>query len=145
LVELSKRHWRPLPASLVIPGTHDPQSPRSTEGLTSRPNTPAETCRLIEEALHYRGDVTLLLQSGERIEGYLFNRQSEGESPFLQMFIEGQSAPRHILYSEIVAVSFSGEDTASGKDWEAWVRKKESERRVESARVEAAARARGDL
>jgi hypothetical protein len=89
--------------------------------------------------------VTLDLQSGERIEGYIFNRNPNAEPPYLQIFIEGRSAPRHIRYAEILAVSFSGENTASGKDWEEWIKKKESERQAESARVEAAARARGHL
>ena len=108
-------------------------------------NPPEEVCRMIEEAFHYRGDVTVHVQSGERIEGYIFNRIPDAESPYLQMYIHGHNAPRHILYSEIVAVSLTGEDTASGGDWEAWIKKKESERQTESARLEAAARARGHL
>ena len=119
--------------------------PLPTEGLTYRPTTPEQVSRIIEDAFHYRGDVTLDLQSGERIEGYIFNRNPNAEPPYLQIFIEGRSAPRHIPYSEILAVSFSGENTASGKDWEEWIKKKESERQAESARVEAAARARGHL
>ena len=100
---------------------------------------------MIEEAFHYRGDVTVHLRSGERVEGYIFNRNPDAESPYLQMYIEGHSAPRHIPYSEIVAVRLTGENTASGGDWEAWIKKKESERQMESARIEAAARARGHL
>jgi hypothetical protein len=61
------------------------------------------------------------------------------------MFVEGLNAPRQIPCSEIVAISFSGEDTASGNDWEAWARKKETDRHAESARLKAAARARGHL
>jgi hypothetical protein len=61
------------------------------------------------------------------------------------MYITGLSVPRPILYSDVVAVQFSGEDTASGKDWEAWAKKKESERQSEALRIEAAARARGHL
>jgi len=128
----------------VTPSAHN-SPPPSTEGLTYRPATPEQVSRIIEDAFHYRGDVTLDLQSGERIEGYIFNRNPNAEPPYLQIFIEGRSAPRHIPYSEILAVSFSGENTASGKDWEEWIKKKESERQAESARVEAAARARGHL
>ena len=100
---------------------------------------------MIEEAFHYRGDVTVHVRSGERVEGYIFNRHSDAGSPYLQMYIEGHSAPRHIPYSKIVAVRLTGENTASGGDWEAWIKKKESERQMESARIEAAARARGHL
>jgi hypothetical protein len=129
----------------VNPSTHDPQSSGSSEGLTVCPNSPDELRRILEEAFHYRGDVTLHLQSGERVLGYLFNRDFEGEVTYAQMFVVGLNGPRQIPCSEIVAISFTGEDTASGNDWEAWARKKESDRRVEADRVEAAARARGHL
>ena len=125
--------------------THDPPPSDSSEGLTVRPTSPDELRRILEEAFHYRGDVTLHLLSGERVEGYLFNRDFEGEVPYAQMFVVGLNGPRRIPCSEIVAISFTGEDTASGNDWEAWARKKESDRQAESARLEAAARARGHL
>jgi hypothetical protein len=117
----------------------------SLEHLMVRAETPAELSRLIEEAFHYRGDVALHLQSGECVEGYLFNRDVDVDPPRLHMYIKGQSSPRPILYDDVVAVRFSGEDTASGKDWEAWAKKKESERHEEALRVEAEARARGHL
>jgi hypothetical protein len=117
----------------------------SSEHLMIRPETPAELFRVIEEAFHFRGDVALHLQSGECVEGYLFNRDVGAERPHLEMYIKGRSVPRPILYSDVVAVRFSGEDTASGKDWEAWAKKKESERRDEALLAEAAARARGHL
>ena len=50
-----------------------------------------------------------------------------------------------VSYEEIVAISFTGEDTASGKSWEAWVAKKESQRKAEAEQVAHAARARGHL
>ena len=125
--------------------THDSQSSGSSEGFSFRPDSPDELRRILEEAFHYRGDVTLHLQSGARVQGYLFNRDFGGEVPYAQMFVEGLNGPRQIPCSEIVAISFTGEDTASGKDWEAWTRKKESDRQAESARVETAARARGHL
>jgi len=129
----------------VNQSTHDSHSSGSSEGLAVRPASPDELRRILEEAFHYRGDVTLHLQTGERVLGYLFNRDFEGEAPYAQMFVEGLNGPRQIPCSEIAAISFTGEDTASGKDWEAWARKKESDRRAESGRLEAAARARGHL
>jgi hypothetical protein len=129
----------------VNQSTHDSPFSGSSEGLTVRPTSPDELRRILEEAFHYRGDVTLLLKTGERVLGYLFNRNFGGEAPYAQMFVEGLNGPRQILCSEIAAISFTGEDTASGNDWEAWARKKESDRRAESARLEAAARARGHL
>jgi hypothetical protein len=76
---------------------------------------------------------------------YIFNRDFGGEVPYAQMLVEGLNGPRQIPCSEIVAISFTGADAASGNDWEAWARKKESDRQAESARLEAAARARGHL
>ena len=125
--------------------THDPQSSGSSEGHTFRPNSPDELRRILEEAFHYRGDVTLHLRSSEHIQGYLFNRDFESKAPSVQVFLQGLNAPRDIPISEIIAISFTGEDTASGNDWEAWARKKESDRQAEAARLEAAARARGHL
>jgi hypothetical protein len=113
--------------------------------MTFRPASSAEVLHLIDDAFHYRGDVTLHLRSGEQIAGYVFNRNPDAVPPYLQFFLQGQTAPRQIPYSDIVAVNFSGDDTASGKDWEAWAKKKESERQAEASRIEAAARARGHL
>jgi hypothetical protein len=126
-------------------GTQEPNSPNTPEGLTFRPRSEAELSHVIDEAFRYRGDVTLHLNSGERVEGYLFNRNPDVTHPYLQIMLQDQSVPRIIQYAEIHAVSFTGEDTASGKDWEDWVKKKKSERQAEAAAIEAAARARGHL
>jgi len=99
----------------------------------------------VELAFDYRGDVTLELTSGQKIEGYIFNRNALASPPFLQLFPEGQPGERKIPYADIAAIAFTGEDTASGKSWEAWVKKKESERRAEAVRIAAEAQARGHL
>lgn len=122
---------------------HTPEHTK-LEGRTFRPATPAELAEAIELAFDYRGDVTLTLKSGERIAGYLFNRDASGALPILQVFPE-QGGARTIPYAEVVSIAFTGEDTASGKSWEAWMTKKESERRAEAQQAEAAARARGYL
>ncbi|HZC67552.1 MAG TPA: hypothetical protein VE201_02935 [Nitrospirales bacterium] len=99
----------------------------------------------MELAFDYRGDVTLELTSSEKVEGYIFNRNSSASPPFLELFPQGQPGERKIPYADIVGIAFTGEDTASGKSWEAWVRKKESERKAEAARIAAEAQARGHL
>jgi len=99
----------------------------------------------VELAFDYRGDVTLEVTSGEKIEGYIFNRNAVASPPFLQLFPKGQPGEMKIPYPDIVAIAFTGEDTASGKSWEAWVRKKESERKAEAARIAGEAQARGHL
>ncbi len=124
--------------------THTPEQ-LALEGRTFRPGSPAELAEAIEQAFDYRGDVTLTLRSGRSIEGYLFNRIATGPVPTVQFYPQDQAGAIDIPYSEITAIAFSGEDTASGKSWEAWVSKKENQRREDAQRAEAEARARGHL
>jgi len=114
------------------------------EGRVFRPSTPAELAEAVELAFDYRGDVTLVLKSGEQIVGYIFNRVAAGPKPLLELFPES-GGRREVLYADVASIAFSGEDTASGKSWEAWASKKEPERRAESDQAEADARARGLL
>lgn len=115
------------------------------EGRTFRPNTFSELEEAVELAFDYRGDVTIELASGTNIEGYVFNRDASTPQPFLQIFPRGQDSAQTILLTDIVSIAFTGKDVASGKSWEAWVAKKESQRRAEAAQAEAEARARGHL
>ena len=123
---------------------HGPEA-QSLEGRIFRPANPKELAEAVEQAFDYRGDITLTLASGATIEGYLFNRTPTGSRPFLQMFPKGQSDERMIEYADIVSIAFSGKDTASGKSWESWVEKKESQRRAEAEQAAAEAKARGHL
>ena len=100
---------------------------------------------VIEAAFDYRGDVTLELKDGSRIEGYLFNRETRGAESYIQLFPKDEPGTKVIQYTDIVAIEFSGEDTAFGKSWEAWVTKSEALRKAEDERVRAEAEARGDL
>ena len=117
----------------------------SLEGRVFRSSSLKETAEAVELAFDYRGDVTLELRSGETVVGYLFNREAADSDPWIDVFPTDHPSPRRITYPDIASIAFTGEDTANGKSWEAWVSKKESERRAEAARVEAAARSRGDL
>jgi len=117
----------------------------SMEGRVFRPSSLKETAEAVELAFDYRGDVTFELRSGETVVGYLFNREAADSDPWIEVFPADHPSPRRITYHHIASIAFTGEDTANGKSWEAWVSKKESERRAEAARVEAAARSRGDL
>jgi hypothetical protein len=77
------------------------------------------------KALDYRGDVTLTLKNGERVEAYIFNRQDGptlAES-FLQYFTPNAPDKRKVSYADIARVEFSGKDRAEGKHWEDWVKK----------------------
>lgn len=109
-----------------------------------RPATPAELAEAVELAFDYRGNVTLVLKSGEQVMGYLFNRDVTNPKPTVQIFPEN-GGTRDIPYADVASIAFTGEDTASGNSWESWVTKKESERKATAQQAEKAARARGHL
>ena len=78
----------------------------------------------MEKARDYRGDVTLTLKSGERIEAFIFNCQTGPTlaDSFLQYFTPSSPAKRKVSYEDIASVEFSGKDRAAGKHWEDWVK-----------------------
>jgi hypothetical protein len=117
----------------------------SLEGRVFRPTSFDEVAEAVELAFDYRGDVTLSLKSGESLGGYLFNRRIAGSESCLELFPGDSPNAMLVRYDEIAAIAFTGEDTASGKSWEVWTAKKESERRAETERVTADAKARGHL
>ena len=117
----------------------------SLEGRIFTPTSVSETAEAVELAFDYRGDVTLTLRTGESIAGYIFNRHATTGGSYLELFPANQPDVQRIPYSEIATIAFTGEDTANGKSWEAWVSKKESDRRAEADKLEADARLRGYL
>jgi hypothetical protein len=78
----------------------------------------------LEKAFDYRGDVMLTLKSGERIEAYIFNRQTGATlaESFVQYFTPNAQEKRKVSYAEIARLEFSGKDRAAGKHWEDWVK-----------------------
>lgn len=123
---------------------HAPET-GSLEGRVFRPATPEELAGAIELAFDYRGDITVELKSGDRVIGYLFNRTATGDQPTIELFPATSSGTMTIPYSEIAAIAFTGEDTATGKSWEAWMAKKDTDRRQDVDRAAAEAKARGHL
>lgn len=117
----------------------------SLEGRVFRPASFEELAEAVELALDYRGDVTVSLKSGESFVGYLFNRSINGSASYLELLPSNSSDARLVRYDQVGTIAFTGEDTATGKSWEAWIAKKESERRAEVERVAADAKARGIL
>lgn len=79
----------------------------------------------LEKAFDYRGDVTLALKSGERVEAYIFNRRTGATlaDSRVQYFTPGAPEKREVSYAEIAGIEFSGKDRAAGKQWRDWVRK----------------------
>ena len=95
------------------------------EGQTFKLTDLQERLRVIEMAFDYRGDVTIELESGEMLEGYLYDREVSSSTPTCKMFLKGQPETRTFKVHHIASLTFSGEDTAFGKSWDDWVNKKE--------------------
>jgi hypothetical protein len=116
----------------------------SLQGAVFEFHSDAERVEAIDKAFDYRGDVTLTLTNGP-VEGYIFNRDARATPPRVEVFVKGTEDPLVIPYSDIVAIAFTGRDTADGKSWAAWVSKKESERKAEAERIKAELEAQGHL
>jgi hypothetical protein len=79
----------------------------------------------LEKAFDYRGDVSITLKSGEKVEGYIFDRRT-GKSltdSIVRLFPKSGNQKTSISYADIAALAFTGRDTAAGKSWEAWMKK----------------------
>jgi hypothetical protein len=79
----------------------------------------------LEKAFDYRGDITITLKSGEKIEGYIFDRRT-GTSlsdSLVRLYPKTGNQKISISYADIAALAFTGRDTAAGKSWEAWMKK----------------------
>ena len=80
----------------------------------------------LEKAFDYRGDVTIGLKDGSQIEGYIFDRRSNGPALSdcqVRLFPKDRDEKVSIRYSDISRLQFSGRDTAAGKSFETWVKK----------------------
>jgi tRNA splicing ligase len=78
----------------------------------------------LEKAFDYRGDVTLTLKNGERVEAYIFNRTTGATlaDSYVHYFTPKADNKRKLSYAEIARLEFSGKDRAAGKHWEDWVK-----------------------
>jgi hypothetical protein len=84
-----------------------------------------ETRIALEKAFDYRGDITITLKNGEKIEGYIFDRRS-GKTLLdssVRLYPKSGNQKLSVAYSDIAALAFTGKDTAAGKSWEAWMKK----------------------
>ncbi len=78
----------------------------------------------LEKAFDYRGDVTLTLKDGRRIEAYIFNRKSGVTlaDSFVDYFAPNVAQKQRVSYADIARLEFTGKDRAAGKHWEDWVK-----------------------
>jgi Zn/Cd-binding protein ZinT len=104
----------------VVPGAvHE-----ELEGWVPSLASDDEVREALEKAFDYRGDVTITTKAGEKIEAYVFNRQT-GKTladSFIQYFAPNVATKRKMSYGEIARLEFSGKDRAAGKHWEDWVK-----------------------
>jgi hypothetical protein len=86
----------------------------------------SEIHEALEKAFDYRGDLTITLKDGQKIEGYIFDRKIKGPALsdcFIRVMPKDQPGKLSIAYSDIAALAFTGRDTAAGKSFAAWVKK----------------------
>jgi hypothetical protein len=78
----------------------------------------------LEKAFDYRGDVTITTKAGDKIEAYVFNRQTGAtlQDSFITYFAPNVPGKLKLAYAEIARLEFSGKDRAAGKHWEDWVK-----------------------
>ena len=79
----------------------------------------------LEKAFDYRGDITITLKSGEKIEGYIFDRRSGAtlNDSLVRLFPKTSDEKVAVRYADIARLEFTGKDTAAGKSFETWVKK----------------------
>jgi hypothetical protein len=101
------------------------------EGWIPSTATEPEIRAALEKAFDYRGDITLTLKDGRVIEGYIFDRKSNGQS-LADCLVRVMPKPKdandrpgrlNVSYADIAALAFTGRDTAAGKSFAAWVKK----------------------
>jgi hypothetical protein len=118
--EVMKYTLAQVEALELAPGTDH----ANLEGWVPELANEAELFDALEKAFDYRGDVTLTLKSGERIEAFIFNRRTGNTlaDSYVQYFMPSAPDKRRVSYAEIARLEFSGKDRAAGKHWEDWVK-----------------------
>lgn len=103
-----------------------PASNRDTlEGAEMPANSAAERSAALHEAVDYRGDITLLLDDGSQVVGYVYDLRENATPPTLRLRTADAPEPVTIQTARVAAVRFSGRDAAAGRTWEGWLRKVE--------------------
>src|SRR5262252_2685550 len=98
---------------------------QNLEGWIPQLASDEEKRAALEKAFDYRGDVTITLKDGRKVEGYIFDRRT-GTSlsdSYVRLYPKDSTEKVSIAYADIAALAFSGRDTAAGKSFEAWVKK----------------------
>jgi hypothetical protein len=95
------------------------------EGWIPQLASDEEVRQVLEKAFDYRGDITITLKNGEKIEGYIFDRRTGKtlSDSAVRLYPKASNQKIAIAYSDIAALAFTGKDTAAGKSWEAWMQR----------------------
>ena len=96
------------------------------EGWIPSVSTEPEILEALEKAFDYRGDLTITLKDGRKVEGYVFDRRVKGPSLaqcFVRVMPKDSAEKLAIPFSDIAALAFTGRDTAAGRSFAAWVKK----------------------
>lgn len=122
-----------------------PATSESLENAVFECQTEQDRMAAVDKAFDYRGDVTLELHSGQKVEGYLFNRDTKSHPARVELFVKGQNDSVIVPYADIHTIAFTGSDPATGKSWRDWVAKKDSERKAEAEKIRLESIQRGEL
>src|SRR5205823_1209458 len=125
--DLSDRNVRPTRVNMSVPqlGVTNPEElehapgreRENLEGWIPQLASDEEIRAALEKAFDYRGDVTIILKCGEKIEGYIFDRRT-GDSlsdSIVRLYPKSGQPKISVSYSDIGALNFTGRDTAAGK------------------------------
>ena len=110
------------PTAPAAPEQRGPPEP-SLEGKVFELGDEATRDRAVELAFDYRGDVTLHLDDGTTLVGYVYDRGGRGADRYLRVIPASGGERRRLAVTGLRGISFTGRDTAFGKSWEAWARK----------------------
>jgi len=117
--EVQRYSREQIEALELAPGTEHEELEGSVPELASD----EDLRNALEKAFDFRGDVTLTLKSGEKIEAYIFNRHTGATlaESWVQYFAPSAPDKRKVSYDQIARLEF-GKDRAAGKHWEDWVK-----------------------
>jgi hypothetical protein len=118
--EVAKYSMEQIESLELAPGTEH----EKLEGWVPELASEDDLRNALEKAFEYRGDVAITTKGGQRIEAYIFNRQTGNTlaDSFVQYFSASVATKQKLSYADIARLEFSGKDRAAGKHWEDWVK-----------------------
>ncbi|MDL5047537.1 hypothetical protein QQ054_16090 [Oscillatoria amoena NRMC-F 0135] len=96
-----------------------------------------QIAEITEKAFDYRGDVTLDLNDGSSVEGFLFNREFKASDPFVELYLPDKPEPVRYALKDVKDIRITGADMAAGKSWDDWMAKREREKQKTLAKLAA--------